>query len=298
MNILLFICSLILVLFLYIHIQHHYYSSNDLEIYDADTINMKKQDFDELLSYRQPVIFNHEFANFLCHNCSLRYLLQTYHNFDVNISGAPIRLSSAIELFQKTQVISEDNNELLNDSGISSRISMNDSFFRPSFLFSTSYDVIVASPNTHTNLKYEICYRTFIIPTEGNIRIKCCPPKNYIHLPNTDNISSVNCWNEQEINTICPKVKFLEINVNVGQILYFPPYWWYSICSVDTISSVAVVKYSTFMNNVANAHIFIHQFLQNQNTKKVLGLKKITTNDNKKNGKKMIKRDKKNILNK
>jgi hypothetical protein len=282
MNVIYFICCLIVVLFLYIHIQHHYYVSNDLEVYDTTIVGMSKQEFDNLLSIRQPVLFNGAIGDNIKEILNLKNIHNLYSSFDVNINKAPLRFSDCIKLFKvSNKDISCNNEEFLNDTGLSSKIAMTDLQLRPSNLFSSLYDLILIPPNKNTPLQYNICYRTYIIATEGNVKIKCCPPKNIKFITFNDSIdvmntiSSIDCWDDKQNNELIPKVKFLEFDINNGQILYLPPYWCYSIKSNNIVSSVFVGKYTTYMNVVANSHLYIQQFLQQQNIKKTLPYDKI-----------------------
>lgn len=299
-NILLFICSFIVVLFVYIHIQHHYYVSNDLEI-SVVMSNLSKVELNELFSIRQPLLFNHQnITKIVQQYCNLNYLINTYPQFDININDTPVQLNTSIEYFKTTPSISIDNTEFLSETGISSKISMYDLILRPDSLFSTNYDLIISAPKTSTTLQYKVCYRTFIIPASGNIRIKCCPPKNTKYLMPIENIekfsfeSEINCWNDNDLNHFAPKVKFLEFNIEIGQIFYIPPYWWYSLYNDDNVpSSTFVCCYSTYMNNIANINLIIHQALQQQNIKKtsIYCKTKIVSNDELIQEEKIIKKD-------
>ena len=63
------------------------------------------------------------------------------------------------------------------------------------------------------------------------------------------------------------KVKCLEINVQSGQILYIPAYWWYSLTFAAT-TSVCTFKYRTPMNTLAiSPQLFLH-ILQTQNVQR------------------------------
>jgi hypothetical protein len=64
-------------------------------------------------------------------------------------------------------------------------------------------------------------------------------------------------------------VKFIDIVVEKGNMIYIPPYWLYSIQFIET-STIISFKYRTYMNLLAILpHLFI-QMLQLQNIKPVL----------------------------
>jgi hypothetical protein len=84
--------------------------------------------------------------------------------------------------------------------------------------------------------------------------------------------SPVNAWKPQtQYVSDVSKVRFLEVDVSVGSVLYIPPYWWYTIrYSADTETGVASFTYNTVMNVVANLSDWSTHFLQHNNiTRKI-----------------------------
>ena len=63
------------------------------------------------------------------------------------------------------------------------------------------------------------------------------------------------------------KVKFLEITMEPGQIIYIPAYWWYSINYEHYKTTVISMKYKTYMNTVAILPDLILKMMQKQNIK-------------------------------
>ena len=76
--------------------------------------------------------------------------------------------------------------------------------------------------------------------------------------------SELNPWSETN-----KKVKFLEIVLTQGQLIYIPAYWWYSI-RLEKDACVCMYKYSTIMNVVATLPDLAIGFLQKQNTTKIV----------------------------
>jgi hypothetical protein len=255
---------------------------------------MSIQEFNDMLAMRQPALFMSDIGLNIKQILNLTTINNLYPTFDVRIAGAPIQLVDCIKLFGiSSSNISENNELFLEETGLCNK--MNDKQLRPNNLFSSSYDLVILPRNNSTLLKYNICYRTFIVPTEGSVKIKLCPPKNIKYINFNDSVDVMNtsteidCWNNDEITKLIPKVKFLEFSIDNGQMLYVPPYWCYSIKSDNTISSVFILKYSTYMNVLSNTHLYIQQFLQQQNIKKILPYEKITAPEEKhKTCKKMI----------
>lgn len=70
------------VLFIYLHINFHFKTSNDLEIYEID--NVSKEKFEELCDIRQPIIFPFENEKIINNTC-YDYIYSHYDSFDIQI---------------------------------------------------------------------------------------------------------------------------------------------------------------------------------------------------------------------
>ena len=109
--------------------------------------------------------------------------------------------------------------------------------------------------------------------TNGSVTVKLAPPKStrYLFLKNNyenfEFVSPVNPWKVQpEYVSEFNKVKCIECTLSVGKTLFIPPYWWYSI-QLNEESSISVLKYRTYMNNVTLFPYLLRQFLQQQNVR-------------------------------
>jgi hypothetical protein len=68
-------------------------------------------------------------------------------------------------------------------------------------------------------------------------------------------------------------VKFLEFDVFSGNVLYVPPYWWYSIKydfvekedNAEIGTFLVEYNYSSLINNIANIDDIVKYYLQQQN---------------------------------
>jgi hypothetical protein len=284
MNIIIFILVFSIVLFLYIHIYYHFKINNDLEILEIN--NISKERLEEICDLRQPLtmlIDNNIFKDFFLEN-----LLDNYHSFDIKIRNVkniddnteiflPLSLNDANKLMtqdKEGQYISENNNEFLIETSIVKNISENDSFLRPYMLSNIEYDYIFGSKNSYTPLRYNLNYRNYYLVLEGKIRIKMTPPKNEKYLycnKDYDNFefrSPLNIWNIQEqYKREFNKMKFLEVDLEPGNIIYIPAYWWYSIQILKENTSILSFKYRTYMNNIAILPQLILKIMQKQNIK-------------------------------
>ena len=284
MNIIIFILVFSIVLFIYIHIYYHFKTNNDLEILEIN--NISKERLEEICDLRQPLtmtIDNNIFKEFF-----LKNLLENYSSFDIKIRNIknlddntelflPLSLNDANKLMiedKEGQYISENNNDFLIETSMVKNISENDSFFRPYMLSNIDYDYIFGSKNSYTPLRYNLNYRNYYLVLEGKIRIKMTPPKNEKYLycnKDYDNFefrSPLNVWNIQdEYKSDFNKIKFLEVDLEPGNIIYIPAYWWYTIQIIEETTSILSFKYRTYMNNIAILPQLILKIMQKQNIK-------------------------------
>lgn len=282
-----------LVLVLYLHINFQLRTSNDLEMYEID--NTSKDKFEEICDIKQPVLFNCE-NNRIIETTNIDYLLNNYYAFEVKVRNIsekeclylPLHMKETIKLFdedKKELYYSENNNDFLQESGVIKNLQYNDEFMRPYMVSNYNYDIMFGSENVTTPLRYEINYRNYFIVTQGSVKIKLCTPKcsKYLHIikdyENLEFRSPINPWNTQpEYIADFDKIKFLEIEIPVGKIIYIPAYWWYSIKFMKK-SSVSCFRYRTYMNNISIIPNIFMYALQNQNIKRDI-IKKVNINEN------------------
>ena len=286
-----------LVLFLYLHIQYHLKTSDDLEVYTIE--RPSKETLEEICNIRQPVIF--EFHNDrLLESCNLASLDDNYGAFDIQVRDVtnkddntelylPFLLKEAINIFSQDKsekYISEKNQDFLKETGAVKNYTYNDAFLRPPLVSKCIYDFMTGSIGSKTPLRYDLNYRNFYYVTSGKINIKLIPPHNskYLYpIKDYDNFefrSPVNVWDVQtEYKADFDKVKVLDVSLSKGEIIYIPAYWWFSI-EYEKMSSVCAFKYRTFMNYLAISPEIVLSMLQGQNIKRDI-VKKVETDEKK-----------------
>ena len=275
-----------LVLFIYLHIQFHLKTSNDLEIYEVDECSKEK--LEEICDYRQPVIFDIENKK-IVETTNQHFIQDHYHAFDIKIRNTkennsdselyiPLPLNSAVKLFNEDQnsvYFSENNSEFLRETGIIKNMSYNDEILRPYMVSNCNYDIIMGSSNTCTPFRYELNYRNFFLLTQGSAEIKLAPPQSTRYLypeydyENFEFKSPVNPWSPQpKYSAEFDKIKCLEFTLVPGKTLYLPAYWWYSIRLKSVNTSISCFHYRTYMNNLAIVPYLVMHGLQIQNVKR------------------------------
>ena len=79
----------------------------------------------------------------------------------------------------------------------------------------------------------------------------------------------MNPWNVSDIHKgNFEKIKCLELTLYKGQLIYIPPYWWYSI-EYQKDAVVVSYKYHTYMSLLSISQHQIIALLQSQNIKRV-----------------------------
>ena len=274
-----------LVLFIYLHINFHLKTSDDLEVYEIE--QGSKDKLEEICDLRQPVIFDFDSDKMLeCTNKT--YLLNNYPAFELKMRNSketdynseiyiPLPLHSAIKLVKEdgaSSYFSENNSDFLQESGAIKSFQCNDEFLRPYMVSNCNYDVMLGSQDAVTPFRYELNYRNYFLVTEGNVIIKMAPPKSSKYLctvhdyENFEFRSPVNPWSPQkQYSADFDKIKCLEIILTPGKTLHVPAYWWYSI-KFSKDASVSCFRYRTYMNNAAISPYIAMHALQLQNVKR------------------------------
>ena len=208
-------CIFCLVLFIYLHVQFHLKTSNDLEVYELD--QGSKDKLEEICDLRQPVIMNF-YNDPILQSISRSQILVHYHAFEMKVRNTkendysteiyiPLQAHSVFKLFDDDQsgsYISENNQEFLQETGIYKVIQKNDEFIRPSLVSNCIYDIFAGSENATTVFRNEINYRNYFFVTNGTVKIKLSPPKSGKYLRPIDDYdnfefrSPINPWSPQE----------------------------------------------------------------------------------------------------
>jgi hypothetical protein len=284
-----------LVLFIYLHVQFHLKTSEDLEMYEVE--QPSKDKLEEICDIRQPVLFDFDCQK-IVESSNKSYIANNYNAFEVKIRNInetdpdielyiPLPLHAANKLFDEdtsSTYFSEKNSEFLEETGVIKSLKYNDEFLRPYMVSNCNYDIMMGSANTCTPFRYEINYRNYYLLTEGSAQIKLAPPHSIKYLyPNYD---YENFEFRSPVNPWCPqpkyvadfdKMKCLEFTLTPGKTLYIPAYWWYSI-KFNKNTSISCFNYRTYMNNIAIAPYIGMHALQIQNVKRNV-VKKASIND-------------------
>ena len=286
----------VVVVFCYIHITSQWKTSDDLEIYEADYESAAQ--LQEICAVKQPVVFKFQIDTpadaFFEMFQSEKF--EKYDNIDVRIKDrqdyakdtsrqdcsidfVPLSLRSARRLMTTdttAKYFSENNQTFLEESGLD-RISHSlDARLKPPLSAYTKYDILLGSPLVKTPLRYRLESHNFLAVARGKISVKLCPPKYSKIIPVNMDYENYEFWSPLNPGSNSPlkdkellqKIKFLDVEVNTGDILFIPPYWWYSIgFSGDPETTVAGFTYDVVMNIASQAKHWGLYYLQQNNIK-------------------------------
>ena len=274
-----------LVLFIYLHIQFHLKTGEDLEMYEIE--QPSKEKLEEICDVRQPVLFDFDCQK-IVESSNKTYIANNYQAFEVKIRNIketdtnaelyiPLPMHASMKLFEEDKnamYLSEKNTDFLEETGVVKNLKYNDEFLRPYMVSNCNYDVMMGSNGTCSPFRYEINYRNFFLLTQGSAQIKLAPPHSTKYLypiydyENFEFKSPVDPWSPQPKYTAdFDKIKCLEFTLTPGKTLFIPAYWWYSIKFTKN-TSISVFNYRTYMNNIAVVPYIGMHALQIQNIKR------------------------------
>lgn len=279
----------ILMLILYSQIMFQLKKGDDMEIYEIDYTNIT--DLNKSANLKQPIIF--EFSNFVStlNDYSLKFLAVEYGSFDVfikepedyhtdrPINTVVIDLAAAESLVKtdtSSKYYSNQNQSLIYETGLDKYFKQLDKYLQPMFSVFSKYDIMFGSSGTTTPLTYHTYERRFVYVNGGKISVKMTPWRSNKYMvvnkdyENYEFVSPLNVWNPQDnYRTGFQKMKFLDFVVHSGNILYIPPFWYYSIKIEDDDGLIYVADYGSPMNILSNTINLGHYFYETMIPKKV-----------------------------
>lgn len=259
----------IIILFLYIHIQKEYKYYTDLQIYETDYFN-KKQLLEELTT-RLPMVtnitlptVNHEFLlKYTNHDFCVKELNELYHTKEIkNIPLNFSRVDVLVETDKKSSYYSSNNNHIF-DSGIFDKYTQEwDSILKPNASIS-KYDLINGSKHSVTPF---FCHKSssmflFLPPRCKEVKVRLMP-YNMRNDFESYEYASVEEWVGIPPKKITNDKNSLELFLYHGQVLYIPPFWFYSIEFLNSKTVVNVAQYSSYINVLSNMKYHLNSITQ------------------------------------
>jgi hypothetical protein len=289
----------IIVVLFYSHLMEQYKKGEELEIYEIDY--QDREHLHQVCKSKQPMIF--EFSPILSSShplnaVSLDILVNKYGKRNVfvkdtddfsqldsrQLDGVPLSLESSVKLFSsdtRCHYISDSNREFIDDTVLENWFEEMDEYISPNLTLSKSRDLMFGSHNSSTLLKYNTENCHFIYVVRGKIRVKMTPRKKYIEevkdYSSYTFYSLLNVWNILEDDF--ERIQLVDFDVLAGNMLYIPPYWWYSLKYEESDTLLLSTKYSTIMNVVANAYNICNYTIHQYTDGGTVDVKRIITGD-------------------
>jgi hypothetical protein len=277
-------------LFFYIHITAQYKKSEELEIYETDfESNSSLQDICDM---RQPFLFEYKKVNEeFFEKINPEKLSEVAGSYDIKIKEITdywketdtvdyvvLPWNSSRNLMSTNSTanyFTENNNDYIEEAGIVGAFSKNDVFLKPNGCGYTKYDIMMGAKGVATPLKYHMGHREFVCVQSGKVMVKMTPWKSKKYLYPVHDFekyefwSPVNVWKPQpKYLHEMDKLRFIEFDMSEGQVLYIPPYWFYSIQYMEADTMVAGFSYYSIMNCLANLPNWARYYLQQLNIEK------------------------------
>lgn len=287
MDYILFICSFVITLFVYIHVCFHLKKNNDLEIYDIPFEN--KETFHEILDIRQPTKINNlnqEFYSNAFHIFSLKlenilkkkgenkiniFSYQDYLNKNLQ-SGLSYACSKYFTLLKsennkdENKYFSKDNQAQLIEWGIHHMLDKMSLYLQPELSIKKDIDLWIKPQGTISFLEYSYHNRYYLMIQSGFVKLRCIPPKykNILYERSFFNTTTLNVW-DKDFNDK-HDIQYLDIDLQKGDVFYIPPYWSYSMYANET-SYIFTYKYDTVMSMFVSSPYYVMNKIDNMNTK-------------------------------
>ena len=278
----------LVVIFLYIHIISEYKVSEDLEVYEMDY--KSNSNLQETCDVRQPVIFelpnkiNFPLLNTFKQTVSIKDLKDYNDNDKESIDSVELPCSAFLQLMKSdtsSSYFSENNQTFIDESGLGKIFTELDIDLKPNNILSVKHDLLIASEGVCTPFRYHTDSRRFLYIASGLVKIKMTSKKYSKYLneikdyENLEFRSLIDVWNS---STMLDKIQFIEFDIQCGQVVYIPSFWWYSIkySAPDTI--LLECKYSSIANKVAFGFDSFRHYLQQYNI--IRGYKRAVINQN------------------
>ena len=266
-----------IVLFTYIHLQHQLKTGEDLDIYEFEYTSLKS--LQEITQYKQPVLFALDLPS-VKRNPAIDPLsikdIRDYYRPECGSSIDSISLSQhsargLLDTDAKSYFYSDRNqNSLAKSEAWTKWFDTADTFLQPAFTVYKECDVLYGSQKTHTIATYHRESHVYLyIPHETNVgpvRVKMTPWKSETFMDPVADYLYYEFWSNSNLyDNKNDRIKCLDFLVKPGDVLFIPPFWFYSIEYQDKTNEICMVKYTTGANLLANSKHIGKYFLQQQN---------------------------------
>ena len=268
-NIILFLCIFII----YTHLLDEWKMQDKLELFETDYTDY--DDFQQISRMKQPFVCNYKEIVSELWESNLDLSLIDEWNVINNENELKVHYNT-LDLVLEKKYISFHNQEVIRNSSLLDRLLKNDEYLQPHLNYNAHYDILMGSANNKTTGQYHVYSRQYIVNYYGEVTIRLLPWK-YIKEVSVKYspfhfYTNTNLWNNKD--------NCIELKLQPGELLYIPPYWWYSY-EFNTQSCLLSFSYQTFANNIVNLPHYIKQFIQTYTTEPAYSVKSIDRDEEK-----------------
>ena len=255
-NIILFIS----VLLIYLHLIYEWKIYDEIELFETDYT-----DYYEFLSVcrmKRPFVCEYYSKNAELFNMELS-ILDDINVYDTNDETMCIKSSynTFHSLLDKGEFYTQHNHQSIVTSELYNVFKENDELVQPVSNIQSTYDLYMGSDGVTTTLQHHRNSSLFLINIKGSQTIRLFPWSS-IKEQSTDLMhyqfnSEYDGWNSSERNMI-------EIELQIGQLLYIPSYWWYTIRH-NKQSHMLSTTYVSLINSITHAPLKLQSIIQQYN---------------------------------
>jgi hypothetical protein len=241
----------VLLLIVALHWKEQYRTAEDMTMYEADYED--KTQLLRLCYLKQPFIFTSPIS-------TVKTPLEQWDGIlagAVDASGTDAPWTS-----ENNEFFIQQNTPLLYDFRCLDRL------WRPPWgLAHSSFDVWTGSVEATTPLSMHFNSLRFLYVAAGAVDIKLLPfsntPYTNAAIDETRMVfaSTVNLWKQDPLTQ---RIQSVDFSATEGQVVYLPPYWWYTIQYKATNTQIFVFQYSTAINIVAHLHLWWRRLKKTQ----------------------------------
>ena len=255
LDLILFIC----IFFIYMHFIHEWKICESLELFETDYT-----DYYEFLSVcrlKQPFVCKYLLHNDDVFNINWN-LLNDIHIYNQNDSSDVIgSYHTLLSLIDKGNFYTQHNHEAIASSDIYDVLNSNSEYIKPISNIQTSYDIYIGSNGVTTTLQHNNSSSLFLLGVKGSQTIRLFPwssiQRDNIDFLHYEFTSEKDIWNQ-------PIENMIEVELQKGQLLFVPPYWWYS-CKHGVESHLLSASYISIINSITHIPYKLQSVIQQQN---------------------------------
>jgi hypothetical protein len=288
-----FFLVFIVVVFFYLHITAHYRKGEDLELFETDYVNNMK--LQESCEVKQPlmivgvpgIIKLPSRGDLLKGNETFEGNIRDLSQWN-STPSRPVAMEDLVESTRPRSLemekilrvlesdrdglyVSEGNERFLEEVGLWKLFKKwGDERFCPTYNVCKQYDFLMGSKGACTPLRYHTAYRKFLVARgggvfggDGNLVVRMTPWKSRKRMEwirddiGMETVSTMAAFGGRaDQREEWSKVRFLEFIVPEGQVLYIPPYWWYTVQFPGPTVFAYSFTYWSAMNWLANGDIW------------------------------------------